>query len=168
VSDEPSLDCQQDKASRPLSYFLKVVLVAVGIGVLAIIFVPVPHKDSSTKRHTRDLNHMKHIGLAMIMYSEDHDSHYPADFSYLSPYIKPAFFVSERDAAKVGEMSSVMEWASFVYIPGPSSERSVLAFLPPGHQPDNPGIGLILYADCSARALGLDEFTRELKEGLSR
>lgn len=135
------------------------------IGLILFVLLPALTVPKASSVIGSDINKLKQIGMACLMYEMDHAGHYPDSFADLTEYADaPKLYVAHPDRDKVGAMSNVMEWTSFVFCSGittASPPSSVLAFLPPGHHKKHNG-GVILFADGEVKLFDLPEFTRTL------
>jgi hypothetical protein len=139
----------------------------VAVAVLIFILLPAFITPKTSSIVKSDMNRLKQIGMACLMYAMDHRGEYPTDWTALTNNYAntPNLFVTHYHQKKEGSMSNVMEWTSFVYVPGlttASPPRSVVAYLPLGHYKKREG-GIILFADCSVEWQPPEQFRETLE-----
>ena len=144
-----------------------IVAIVTAIGVVVVVLLPAFISPCTKAPIASEMNRLKQIGIACMIYAMDHDGAYPPDFVSLTNYAdKPLLYVSRHDLDNAGAMSNVMEWTSFVYNRGittASPPDTIVAYLPPGHFKKKNG-GVILFADGRVEWKPLNEFTRTLNE----
>lgn len=119
---------------------------------------------------TSDGYKLLQIAIACKTYASDHGGFYPPDFSYLfdgyfirSPRPLLAFGEPRPD----GDLADAMEWTSFVYVRGHTSDSppdAVLAFLPPGYHKGD--LGIVVFVGGETKAVPLRGFARTLNREL--
>jgi hypothetical protein len=145
-----------------------IVAPLILIALVVFVLLPALITPKTSSIVMSDMNRLKQIGMACLMYAIDHRGEYPADWNALTNNYAniPKLFVTHADEKKkTGHMSNVMEWTSFVYVPGlttASPPRSVVAYLPLGHYKARDG-GIIVFADCSVEWQPPEQFKETLR-----
>jgi hypothetical protein len=124
----------------------RAIYIFMGIVALAgLVYLLLPAEGLPRTKAPRlsDVNNLKQIGLACLMYAQEHDGEFPMDLRPLTKYIggekNRRLFLSSWSTTAPGPMSNVMEWTDFVYIPGATTSspaERVVAYQPPGQYPE--------------------------------
>lgn len=135
--------------------------------IVIFLLLPALSRPKTSSIVMSDMNRLKQIGMACLMYAMDHRGEYPADWAALTNNYAndPRLFVTHYDKKKAADMSNVMEWTSFVYLPGLTTAappRSILAYLPLGHYKTRDG-GILLFANCSVEWQPPEQFKETLR-----
>lgn len=161
-------------------------VAATALAVVALVVTWGYYPIWQQMRHGRKLDtRMRQLGMGLLIYAINNNGVYPADLTALTNvFSNPTLFLAPRSRALAGDMTNIMEWTSYVYVPGarllpPSadeaasnawhqmaSNRVVLGYLPGVH--GTPAFGCLLYLDGHIMAGTAEELTRELNRALSR
>jgi len=148
---------------------LKLIVIVAGLGIAAYFILPtIPgHKHPP---YIRDMNNLKQIYMASVLYAINHGGQFPPNLEALSAtdLDNPSVFVRWQNRQSAGALTNVTEWTDYVYLPGLSESSphdAIVAFLPPGVYTwqDETGAAVV-FADGSMQWLSVEEFTRAMNK----
>jgi prepilin-type processing-associated H-X9-DG protein len=135
-----------------------IVGAAVGVGIA----LPAMAKARERARNQASMANLKQIGLALIMYTQDHDGAWPADLEQVKPYLKSSR-VLESPHRPQG-----FEGPSYLYLSGQPKiidPENVLAYENPVFRTDKINV---LFADGHVESMMPEAFRRALQETCTR
>lgn len=131
----------------------RAIYIVIGLAALAglvLLLLPAVVSPHTKAPRLADANNLKQIGLACLMYSQEHNGEYPTDLRQLTKYIggekNRRLFLSSWSTTPPGPMSNAMEWTDFVYIRGATTSspgERVVAYQPPGQHPEHLGANIL-------------------------
>lgn len=122
----------------------------------------------------RDINNLKQIDVLCRLYGEDHEGRYPNDWTELASYNEygPDIFVTLDNRESAGNLTNVMEWTDYVYIPGRTASSppdAIVAFLPPGHYFQKGRTwAIVLFVDGHVERMSITNFTRAMNKNVNK
>ena len=117
-----------------------------------------------------DINNLKQIGILCRLYAMDHEGRYPNDWAEFISHeaANSEIFVTLNNREAAGDLTNVMEWTDYVYIPGrteASPPDAVVAFLPPGHHiRKGRSRAIVLFVDEHVERMSIADFTRAMNK----
>jgi prepilin-type processing-associated H-X9-DG protein len=90
----------QNRPLKPARRFVEVAFSALGfivfLGIVATMFLPARNHEPNTSPRLQSASHLRQIGQAILLYSNDHQGEYPDSFQtiLLNEDITSAVFVS--------------------------------------------------------------------------
>jgi hypothetical protein len=113
-------------------------IVAACIGCLCLYLARQIEWRRERARRIACVSNLKHIGLSMRMYADDHGGAFPDDLSAISPYLahQARLFACPSLPMRIGPMAEVETWGDYIYIKGFNSDSppdSVVVLCRPGN-----------------------------------
>jgi hypothetical protein len=115
-----------------------VVSLAVALGGLVLLIGRQGEWRRERARRTACVSNLKHIGLSIRMYADDHGGAFPDDLSDISPYLahQAKLFACPSLPLHIGPMADVEAWGDYIYIKGFMSDSppdSAIVLCRPGN-----------------------------------
>jgi hypothetical protein len=153
------------------------VIIVILAGVIFFL-LPTFHISGPLTRAV-DLSNLSQVAMACEFFATERNGAYPTHLGELfapelgifkDPKGAKSIFQRHGTSKETGDISELMEWTDWVYLPGHSDQSppgSIILFLPPGHHYiDRKPVALAVSVDGTPKTLGLEEFTNGLNATL--